>query len=71
MKSENQNHGQVGDMLSSGAKSILRAKCDAPEDAEFEYIRKGKFIVYISITRGLELFGKYRFDCRRGTMSEA
>lgn len=64
------NTGPVGLMLSEAAKTKLRARCDAPEDAELTYKRAGKWIVYITVSVGLCQYGKFRFDCRRGIMQE-
>ena len=57
--------------LAESTKTKLRAKCDAPDSAEFEIIRTGKYIVYVTISVGSCLYGKYKFDCKKGTMSEA
>jgi len=55
-------------MLSEEAKARLK-KIAGVDECEFEYHRKSKWVVDISLTNGgLGLFARFKFNVRKGTM---
>ncbi len=55
-------------MLSNKAKEELKRKANITEDVEFQIDRKSKWIVEISLVKGLALYAKFKFHCKNGTM---
>jgi hypothetical protein len=54
--------------LSNAAKSELKKFCNVKDDCDFEINQKSKWIIEISLVDGLCLLGKFKFDCRKGSM---
>jgi hypothetical protein len=55
-------------VLNDRAKKILKKRAGVIEDVDFQINRKSKWIVEVSLIKGLVLYAKFKFHCKNGTM---
>lgn len=55
-------------MLNDKAKEILKKRAGVSGDIQFQINRKSKWIVEISLVKGLAVYAKFKFHCKNGTM---
>ena len=53
--------------LSLEAQKKLKSYCNAPENAVCDIFRKSAYIIEISVKVGNGIYGKFKFDCKKGS----
>ena len=56
-------------MLPERVKNRLKELAEVTEDCDFEINRKSKWVLEISLVKGLELFAKFKFNCKAQNFS--